>query len=98
MWSNNCAARQGDTNPTFSSLMLLLPDEKVGLFAAHNRAEWNFCPALVGAFMERYFSEANSPEPSQPSSNSRLHRYTGYYLPSLAQRSSNLEKVLGFQL
>ncbi|MFO7584880.1 MAG: serine hydrolase [Anaerolineales bacterium] len=85
----------GDTNPTFSSLLLLLPDEKVGLFVAHNRAEWNLRPTLVAAFMERYFPEVNSPAPLQTSTNPRPHRYTGYYLPSLAQRSSNIEKVMG---
>jgi CubicO group peptidase (beta-lactamase class C family) len=85
----------GDTNPTFSSLLLLLPDEKVGLFVAHNRAEWNLRPALVAAFMERYFPEVNSPAPLQPFTNPQPHRYTGYYLPSLAQRSSNIEKVMG---
>lgn len=84
----------GDTTPTFSSLLLLLPEENVGLFIAHNTVEWRFRQQLVKAFMNRYFP-AVPPDPIQPLAEPQLEQYAGYYLPSLVQRSSNIEKVLG---
>jgi CubicO group peptidase (beta-lactamase class C family) len=85
----------GDTNPTFSTLLLLLPEENVGLFITHNRAEWHFRQRLVAAFMDRYFPAAVPPDPIQPLAEPQLEQYAGYYLPSLVQRSGNIEKVMG---
>ncbi|MFO7538150.1 MAG: serine hydrolase domain-containing protein [Chloroflexota bacterium] len=85
----------GDTTPTFSSLLLLLPEENVGLFIAHNTVDWHFRQQLVEAFMNRYFPAVIPPDPIQPLANLQREQYAGYYLPSLVQRNSNIEKVLG---
>jgi CubicO group peptidase (beta-lactamase class C family) len=56
----------GDTNPTFSSLLVLLPEENVGLFIAHNSVEWHFRQRLIGAFMDRYYPAATPAAPPLP--------------------------------
>jgi CubicO group peptidase (beta-lactamase class C family) len=86
----------GDTNPIFASLLVLLPEENVGLFVAHNTAEYTFREALVQAFMDRYFPRENdvsSPEPL-PDHAERAGRFTGIYAPTFVARETSLEKLL----
>lgn len=88
----------GDTNPTFSSLLVLLPEENVGLFIAQNSVEWHFRQRLIGAFMDRYYPAAPPAAPPPvplPDAGERAARYAGHYTMSLMQRQSNLEKMLG---
>jgi hypothetical protein len=86
----------GDTNPTFSSL-LLLPAENVGLFITHNSVERHFRERLIGAFMDRYYPSATPAAPLTPlpDAGERTARYAGHYAMSIMQRQSNLEKMLG---
>ncbi len=86
----------GDTNPIFSSLVVLLPEEDVGLFVAHNTAEYHFREALVEAFMDRYFPPLAPPIPPQPMAGhaERAGRFTGRYAPTFMVRETTLEKLL----
>lgn len=86
----------GDTNPIFSSLVVLLPEENVGLFVAHNTAEYHFREALVDAFMDRYFPSPAPPIPPQPMAGyvERAGRFTGRYAPTFMVRETTLEKLL----
>jgi CubicO group peptidase (beta-lactamase class C family) len=86
----------GDTNPIFASLLVLLPEENVGLFIAHNTADYAFRETLVGAFMDRYFprtDEVAPPEPL-PEHAQRAGRFTGLYAPTFMTRETSLEKLL----
>jgi CubicO group peptidase (beta-lactamase class C family) len=86
----------GDTNPIFSSLLVLLPEEGVGLFVAHNTANYAVREELVGAFMDRYFpaeEEWTASEPL-PGHAQRAGRFTGLYAPTFMWRESNIEKLL----
>ena len=86
----------GDTNPIFSSLLVLLPEEGVGLFVAHNTANYAFRKELVGAFMDRYFpsqEDWTAPVPLTGHAQ-RAGRFTGLYAPTFMWRESNLEKLL----
>jgi CubicO group peptidase (beta-lactamase class C family) len=87
----------GDTNPTFSSLLVLLPEENVGLFIAHNTVEWHFRQRLIVAFMDHYYPAVSPAAPPLPlpDAGERAARYAGHYAMSLMQRQSNLEKMLG---
>lgn len=85
----------GDTNPSFSSLLVLLPEENVGLFVAHNTAEYAFREALVRAFMDRYFPAPDAPAPQPPAGHAaRAGRFTGRYAPTFMTRETSLEKLL----
>jgi len=86
----------GDTNPIFSSLVVLLPEENVGLFVAHNTAEYHFREALLDAFMDRYFPRPAPPIPPQPMAGhvERAGRFTGRYAPTFMVRETTLEKLL----
>ena len=85
----------GDTNPTFSSLLVLLPDENVGLFVAHNTAEYAFREALVQAFMDRFFPAPAFPSPQPlPDHAERAERFAGVYAPTFMTRETSLEKLL----
>ena len=87
----------GDTNPTFSSLLVLLPEENVGLFITHNSVEWHLRERLIGAFMDHYYPSTTPATPPMPLPDAaeRTARYAGHYAMSLMQRQSNLEKMLG---
>jgi CubicO group peptidase (beta-lactamase class C family) len=86
----------GDTNPIFASFLLLLPEENVGLFVAHNTAEYAFREALVQAFMDRYFPPRGDVPPPQPLPDQaeRAGRYAGLYAPTFMVRETSLEKLL----
>ncbi len=86
----------GDTNPIFSSLLVLLPEEQVGFFVAHNTAEYAFRDALVRAFMDRYFPDPTPFTPLQPVADhaDRAGRFTGRYAPTFMTRETSLEKLL----
>lgn len=86
----------GDTNPIFSSLLVLLPEENVGLFVAHNTAEYAFRDALIEAFMDRYFPAPDPVPPPQPLAGhgDRAGRFEGTYAPTFLVRETTLEKML----
>jgi CubicO group peptidase (beta-lactamase class C family) len=86
----------GDTNPIFASLLVLLPEENVGLFIAHNTAEYAFREALVRAFMDRYFPRTDEVAPPEPLPEyaERAGRFTGLYAPTFLTRETSLEKLL----
>lgn len=85
----------GDTNPSFSSLLVLLPEENVGLFVAHNTAEYAFREALAQAFMDRYFPALDAPAPQPLAGHAaRAGRFAGRYAPTFMTRETSLEKLL----
>jgi CubicO group peptidase (beta-lactamase class C family) len=86
----------GDTNPIFSSLLVLLPEEGVGIFVAHNTAEYNFREALIQAFMDRFFPvEESSVSPTGMAGHiERAEQFSGSYQPTFMIRETSLEKLL----
>lgn len=73
--------------------MLLIPEERLGIFFAFNKL--NFTEglkvqrALVNAFLERYFpTEEQALPQSPPNFDHRADRFTGYYRPNRYSRTS----------
>lgn len=85
----------GDTNPIFSSLMVLFPEEDIGLLVAHNTADHAFREVLVSAFADRYLPrESPLPIPPAPDPERDLQHLTGTYLPTFMLRETTLERLL----
>lgn len=64
----------------FSSMLYLLPDEKVGVFIAANRRNLPFHYAFIRRFMDRYFPAPVRPPPRTPPGRPDLGRFTGTYI------------------
>lgn len=88
----------GGLLPGHSAYMLLIPEERLGIFFAFNKTSlfgtegWKVQRTLVAAFLERYFPRKEQALPQPPSGfDQRADRYTGYYRLNRYSRTSFLK-------
>jgi CubicO group peptidase (beta-lactamase class C family) len=84
----------GGNTVFFHTIMLLLPDQNLGLYASYNSqggAEASF--RLMYAFLERYFPSETTELAAYPTSDEGLGRFTGSFYPT-RHNVSDFEKIL----
>ena len=63
----------------FAGLVLLIPEERLGLFVANNGQNHRLNLELVNQFLDRYYPAANSPAPAAVPAAGDLGRFAGSY-------------------
>jgi len=97
-WGSHRVLAKGGGAPGFSNRIILLPDDRIGIYFVFNRdAEAvDFGPNLERAFRERFFpGGSNQPVGREvPASNPKeMERYEGYYVELIDYSVNSLEKV-----
>ena len=90
----------GGNLPSHSAYMILIPEERVGIFYAFNKVNllgpegWKVRRTLIAAFLERFFPGEEQALPQPPSGfDQRADRYTGYYRLNRYSRTSFLKLI-----
>ncbi len=75
----------------FAGLVLLIPEERLGLFVANNGQNHLLNRELVGRFLDRYYPAADAPTPA-PAPAQDLGRFAGSYR-TVRYRQGSVEKL-----
>jgi hypothetical protein len=71
----------GDIEPAFHSMLVLLPEQHVGLFVSYNGGIWSVRNTFLQAFLDHYYPVPKKPLPAPPAGFAeRISRISGDYL------------------
>lgn len=96
-WGSRRVLAKGGGAPGFNNRMLLLPDERTGIYFVYNRdSTVKFGPQLEQAFRERFFPGSNDQPLRQEipvRDPQEMGRYAGYYVEMIDYSDRSIEKV-----
>ncbi len=96
-WGDQRVLAKSGGAPGFNNRMLLLPDERTGIYFVYNRdSTVKFGPQLEQAFRERFFPGSNDQPLRQEiplRDPQEMGRYAGYYVEMIDYSDRSIEKV-----